>query len=124
MLKSQADICVHTLCILKEGYWLFPELSNGSFEPVQVAHICNPSYLGGRDQEDHSLRSALAKSSQDPISTNSGIYLSFQATWQIEIRRIKVLGQLGWKGVHETPSQQKTTGHDGTCLSSQLWRQA
>jgi hypothetical protein len=27
-----------------------------------VAHICNPSYLGGRDQEDHSLRPVQAKS--------------------------------------------------------------
>jgi hypothetical protein len=40
-----------------------------------VAQACNPSYLGGRDQEDHSLRSAQVKkekkrSSQDPISTN------------------------------------------------------
>jgi hypothetical protein len=26
-----------------------------------VAHICNPSYLGGRDQEDCGLRPALAK---------------------------------------------------------------
>jgi hypothetical protein len=28
-----------------------------------VAHICNPRYLGGRDQEDSSSNSALAKSS-------------------------------------------------------------
>jgi hypothetical protein len=35
---------------------------------VLVAHTCNPSYSGGRDQEDHSLRPALANSSQDPIS--------------------------------------------------------
>jgi hypothetical protein len=26
-----------------------------------VAHICNPSYSGGRDQEDCGLRPALAK---------------------------------------------------------------
>jgi hypothetical protein len=30
-----------------------------------VAHVYNPSYLGGRDQEDCSLRPALANSSRD-----------------------------------------------------------
>jgi hypothetical protein len=35
---------------------------------VQVAHTCNPSYSGGRDQEDCSLKPAGANSSQDPIS--------------------------------------------------------
>jgi hypothetical protein len=34
---------------------------------VPVAHACNPSYLGGRDQEDHGLKQARANSSQDPI---------------------------------------------------------
>jgi hypothetical protein len=29
---------------------------------------CNPGYLGGRDQEDHSSKPAWANSSQDPIS--------------------------------------------------------
>jgi hypothetical protein len=33
-----------------------------------VAHICNPSYSGGRDQEDHCLKPAWGNSSQDPIS--------------------------------------------------------
>jgi hypothetical protein len=33
-----------------------------------VAHAYNPSYSGGRDQEDHSLKPAQANSSQDPIS--------------------------------------------------------
>jgi hypothetical protein len=32
-----------------------------------MAHTCNPSYSGGRDQEDHSLKPALANSSRDPI---------------------------------------------------------
>jgi hypothetical protein len=35
---------------------------------VPVAHICNPSYSGGRDQEDGGLKPALANSSQDPVS--------------------------------------------------------
>jgi hypothetical protein len=40
-------------------------LPNSSW--VLVAHACNPSYSGGRDQEDHSSKSAQANSSQDPI---------------------------------------------------------
>jgi hypothetical protein len=27
-----------------------------------VAHVCNPSYSGGRDQEDHGLKAAQANS--------------------------------------------------------------
>jgi hypothetical protein len=34
---------------------------------VPVAHAFNPSYPGGRDQEDHSLKPAQANSSQHPI---------------------------------------------------------
>jgi hypothetical protein len=33
-----------------------------------VAHTCNPSYSGGRDQEDHSLKRGWANSLRDPIS--------------------------------------------------------
>jgi hypothetical protein len=32
-----------------------------------VAHACNPSYSGSRDQEDHDSKPALLNSSQDPI---------------------------------------------------------
>jgi hypothetical protein len=32
-----------------------------------VAHTFNPSYSGGRDQEDHSSEPTQANSSQDPI---------------------------------------------------------
>jgi hypothetical protein len=31
----------------------------------RVAHACNPSYSGARDQEDQSLKPAQANSSQD-----------------------------------------------------------
>jgi hypothetical protein len=41
-----------------------------SSQPGAVAHICNPNYSGGRDQEDHGSRTVRAKSLQDPISTN------------------------------------------------------
>jgi hypothetical protein len=33
-----------------------------------VAHTCNPSYPGGRDQEHLILKPAWANSSRDPIS--------------------------------------------------------
>jgi hypothetical protein len=35
-----------------------------------VAHTCNPSYSGGRNQEDHSSKPAQANNSRDPISKN------------------------------------------------------
>jgi hypothetical protein len=38
-----------------------------------VAHKYNPSYSGGRDQEDHDLKPAQANSSQDPISKIANI---------------------------------------------------
>jgi hypothetical protein len=34
---------------------------------MPVAHTCNPSNSGGRDQEDHGLKSAQANSLWDPI---------------------------------------------------------
>jgi hypothetical protein len=33
---------------------------------VLVAHTCNPSYSGGRDQEDHGSKPAWTNSSRDP----------------------------------------------------------
>jgi hypothetical protein len=38
------------------------------YSQVPVAHTCNPSYSGGRDQEDPSLKPAWANSFRDPIS--------------------------------------------------------
>jgi hypothetical protein len=38
------------------------------------AHLCNPSYSGGRDWEDCDLRQAWAKRRQDPISTNQLVW--------------------------------------------------
>jgi hypothetical protein len=35
-----------------------------------VAHACNPSYLGGRNQEDLGSKPAQRNSFQDPISKN------------------------------------------------------
>jgi hypothetical protein len=35
-----------------------------------VTHACNPSYSGGRDQEDRCSKPAWANSSQDPTLKN------------------------------------------------------
>jgi hypothetical protein len=35
-----------------------------------VSHICNPSYSGGRDQEDCGSKSALANSSRPCLETH------------------------------------------------------
>jgi hypothetical protein len=35
-----------------------------------MAHVCSPSYLGGRDQGDGSLKPGWANSLQDPILKN------------------------------------------------------
>jgi hypothetical protein len=43
-------------------------LSSKEITRALVAHACNPSYSGGRNQEDLSLKPAWANSSQDPIS--------------------------------------------------------
>jgi hypothetical protein len=37
-----------------------------------VAHACNPSYSGGRDQEDGGSKPGQANSICDPISINPG----------------------------------------------------
>jgi hypothetical protein len=39
-----------------------------------VTHACNPSYSGGRDQEDHGSKSAWAKSSRDPFSKKNTLH--------------------------------------------------
>jgi hypothetical protein len=39
---------------------------------MPVVHACNPSYSGGRDQEDHGLP-AQANNSRDPISKKNPI---------------------------------------------------
>jgi hypothetical protein len=43
-------------------------LENGDNCWAPVAYACNPSYSGGRDQEDCGSKPAWANSSQDPTS--------------------------------------------------------
>jgi hypothetical protein len=38
---------------------------------MPVTHTCNSSYLGSRDQEDHSSKPSRTDSSQDPILKNT-----------------------------------------------------
>jgi hypothetical protein len=46
-----------SFAFIKTGFWT-----------VCSGHACDPSHLGGWDQEDHSLRSAPTNSSWEPIS--------------------------------------------------------
>jgi hypothetical protein len=46
-------------------------LSRIGFNQAPLAHTCNPSYSGGRNQEDHGSKPAQANSSCDPISKKS-----------------------------------------------------
>jgi hypothetical protein len=46
---------------------------------VQVALACNPSYSGGRDQEDCGLKPPQANSSRDPISKIPNIKTGWQS---------------------------------------------
>jgi hypothetical protein len=67
-----------TSIILKKRITSFPEQPRLHRETVSkreerlgtVAHTCNPSYSGGRDQEDHGSKPAWVNSSQDPILKN------------------------------------------------------
>jgi hypothetical protein len=40
-----------------------------------VAHICNPTYLEGSDQEDCSLKPALEKNSETPSQQMLGVVI-------------------------------------------------
>jgi hypothetical protein len=42
-------------------------------EPACVAHACNPSYSGGRGQEDHGSKPAQENNSRDPILKNPSL---------------------------------------------------
>jgi hypothetical protein len=45
----------------------FWKIYNNFFKTLRSQALVAPSYLGGRDQEDHSLKPAGANSLQDPI---------------------------------------------------------
>jgi hypothetical protein len=43
------------------------KLKEYNLHQTPVAHTCNPSYSGGREEEDHDLKPVWANSSQGPI---------------------------------------------------------
>jgi hypothetical protein len=49
-----------------EKYPLYMHVNIHRQSQVPVAHACNPSYSGGRDQEDHSSKPAQKNSSVRP----------------------------------------------------------
>jgi hypothetical protein len=53
-----------------------------NFGWVLVAHACNPSYSGARDQEDHSLKPDWEILSQKTLS---------QKNWLVEWLKVKAL---------------------------------
>jgi hypothetical protein len=76
---------------------------------LPVAHACNSSYSGGRDQEDHSLKPTWANSSQDPISkipsqiraseVVQGVGPKFKSQYcekKKKKKRGKMCGSFGW----------------------------
>jgi hypothetical protein len=64
-----------------------------------VAHSYNPSYSGGRDQEDHHSKPTRANSSQDPISKKT-----FTRKGLVKCLKVKVLSSNPKK---ETKKQTK-----------------
>jgi hypothetical protein len=46
------------LCTCSEVYVIHFEVKDNGASWALVAHICNPSYSGGRDQEDYGLKKA------------------------------------------------------------------
>jgi hypothetical protein len=59
---------------------------NAPVKTLQVAHICNTSYLRGRDQEDCSLRS---EGGFRPLSTKK-LRIVVHITWEVLSRRIVI----------------------------------
>jgi hypothetical protein len=58
-----------------------------SYSQAQVSHTCNPSYSGGRDQEDCSSKPSQANSSQDLIKKS----LHRQKVGLVEWLKVKAL---------------------------------
>jgi hypothetical protein len=70
-----------------------------------VAHNCNPSYLGGRDQEDHIWKPAQANSSRDLI---------------LEILNTKSIGRKA-QVVERLPNKQTKKKPQGTKRNKKCW---
>jgi hypothetical protein len=81
-----------------------------------VAHICNSSYSGGRDQEDRGSKPAWANSSQDPISKNSShTHTHTHKTGMVEWLKVKALSSSS----STTHTQKKPHTHKTYVLCAQ-----
>jgi hypothetical protein len=97
--------------------------------PGSVAQICNPSYLGGRDQEDHGLLEAgpgkkLCKTLSQPMAGCGSACLSFSAIWESKIGGSRFRPAPGTKqDPISKATKQKRAGrvaHVVECLSTKL----
>jgi hypothetical protein len=79
-----------------------------------AVHLCNPSYLGCRDQKDQ-FEPNLGKrfirpAPSQPIAAYGGCAPVIPETWQAEIRKIEGAGQPRPKKLHKNTSQKKRLG--------------
>jgi hypothetical protein len=84
----------HPLPPPQQSQWLKANKTLKSQTPA--AHACNPSYLGGWDQEDCGSRPAWANSSQDPISKIT------RAKWTEGVAQV-----IQWEAQSSSPSPTK-----------------
>jgi hypothetical protein len=71
-----------------------------------VGHACNPTYSGGKDQEDHSVKSAGTNSSWDP----TGKYLTQSLVgvplpWPVHLIWPALLGHCSWLPARSQPQR-------------------
>jgi hypothetical protein len=89
---------------------------------VPVTHDYKPSNLEGWDREDHSSRPAWAKKVHEnpsqPTAGCSGMHLSSQAMWEVEIGRITVPTSLGKKKLQRPISTENLGMVTHTCHPS------
>jgi hypothetical protein len=69
LLMSKRVQCAVWIRLLFPFFRPFKYITLNFFKAV--CHTCNPSYAGGRDQEDCSSKPAQANSLRDPISKNT-----------------------------------------------------
>jgi hypothetical protein len=55
------------IAVFSGSKYIAAKISKCKSPQAQVVHISNPSYSGGRDQEDRSLKPALGNSALDPV---------------------------------------------------------
>jgi hypothetical protein len=67
VVDSLISILVDLGLILNTAKLKQNTLSKPKPSQAPVVHLCNPSYSGGRDQEDHDSKPDWANSSPDPI---------------------------------------------------------